>query len=93
VGAKSLVVKHSVNVDGHKTSITLEEAFWTALKDIAHKRRESLQPLSAASTLIGNLPICHPLFAYLSCGITWINLLDSGKVLSSEKSVFSRPSF
>jgi predicted DNA-binding ribbon-helix-helix protein len=42
---KSLVVKHSVMVDGHKTSISLEEAFWTALKEIAHERRENLQHL------------------------------------------------
>jgi predicted DNA-binding ribbon-helix-helix protein len=42
---KSLVVKHSVNVDGHRTSISLEETFWTALKEIAHERHESLQHL------------------------------------------------
>jgi predicted DNA-binding ribbon-helix-helix protein len=42
---KSLVVKHSVNVDGHKTSISLEEAFWTALKEIARERGETLQHL------------------------------------------------
>jgi predicted DNA-binding ribbon-helix-helix protein len=42
---KSLVVKHSVIVDGHKTSISLEAAFWTALKDIAHERRKTLKDL------------------------------------------------
>ena len=42
---KSLVVKHSVNVDGHKTSISLEGVFWTALKEIAHERRETVQRL------------------------------------------------
>jgi predicted DNA-binding ribbon-helix-helix protein len=42
---KSLVVKHSVNVDGHRTSISLEAAFWTALKDIAQERSETLQHL------------------------------------------------
>jgi predicted DNA-binding ribbon-helix-helix protein len=42
---KSLVVKHSVNVDGHRTSISLEEAFWTALKKIAQERGETLQHL------------------------------------------------
>ncbi len=35
---KSLVVKHSVIVDGHKTSISLEAAFWTALKEIAQAK-------------------------------------------------------
>jgi predicted DNA-binding ribbon-helix-helix protein len=29
------VVKRSVMVDGHKTSVSLEDAFWDSLKDIA----------------------------------------------------------
>ena len=36
---------YSVAIDGKNTSISLEEAFWTALKGIAHERRESLQHL------------------------------------------------
>ena len=32
---KSQVVKRSVVLDGHKTSITLEDAFWSTLKEIA----------------------------------------------------------
>src|ERR1700722_5856701 len=32
------VIKRSVVVDGHKTSISLEDAFWTALKSIAHAK-------------------------------------------------------
>ena len=32
---KSQVVKRSVVIDGHKTSISLEEAFWSSLKAIA----------------------------------------------------------
>ena len=39
---KSSVVKRTTAIDGHKTSISLEDAFWTALKEIAHGRRESL---------------------------------------------------
>ena len=35
---KSLIVKHSVIIRGHKTSVSLEKAFWTALKDIADLR-------------------------------------------------------
>ena len=45
-------------VDGHKTSITLEEAFWTASKEIAHERGESLRHLIAsinANRQIANL--------------------------------------
>lgn len=32
------VVKRSVVVGGHKTSVSLEDAFWTSLKDIAMRR-------------------------------------------------------
>jgi predicted DNA-binding ribbon-helix-helix protein len=42
---KSLVVKRSVVINGHKTSISLEDVFWTALKEIAHERNETLQHL------------------------------------------------
>ena len=31
--------------DGHRTSISLEDAFWTSLKEIAQERRETLQNL------------------------------------------------
>ena len=31
----SLVVKRSVTIAGHTTSVTLEDAFWNALKEIA----------------------------------------------------------
>jgi predicted DNA-binding ribbon-helix-helix protein len=32
---KSPVVKRSIVIAGHKTSVSLEEAFWTGLKQIA----------------------------------------------------------
>jgi predicted DNA-binding ribbon-helix-helix protein len=32
------IVKHSVSIAGHRTSISLEAAFWDALKDIAAGR-------------------------------------------------------
>jgi len=35
----SLVVKHSIAIHGHKTSVSLEEGFWIELKKIAHARR------------------------------------------------------
>jgi predicted DNA-binding ribbon-helix-helix protein len=33
---KSSIVKRSIVIDGHKTSVSLEDAFWTVLKDVAH---------------------------------------------------------
>jgi len=32
---KSPIVKRSVKINGRKTSVCLEDAFWTALKEIA----------------------------------------------------------
>jgi predicted DNA-binding ribbon-helix-helix protein len=32
---KSLVRKRTIDLDGRKTSVTLEDAFWDALKEIA----------------------------------------------------------
>jgi predicted DNA-binding ribbon-helix-helix protein len=42
---KSLVVKRSMVIDGHKTSVSLEEAFWKSLREIAHERGETLSRL------------------------------------------------
>ena len=42
---KSSVAKHSVVLSGHKTSISLEDEFWRALKDIASNRRTTLRDL------------------------------------------------
>jgi predicted DNA-binding ribbon-helix-helix protein len=42
---KSLVVKRSVVINGHKTSISLEEAFWKGLKEIAGARKMTLSDL------------------------------------------------
>ena len=35
---KSPVVKRSIVIAGHKTSVSLEDAFWKALKEIASGR-------------------------------------------------------
>jgi predicted DNA-binding ribbon-helix-helix protein len=43
----SPVVKRSVVVAGHKTSVTLEDAFWQGLKEIAHERRTTLANLTS----------------------------------------------
>jgi predicted DNA-binding ribbon-helix-helix protein len=45
---KSTVVKRSIVLDGHKTSVSLEDAFWTDLKEIAAARRVTLSDLVAA---------------------------------------------
>lgn len=42
-----VLVKHSVEIAGHRTSISLEEPFWTALKDIAAERAVTVRALVA----------------------------------------------
>jgi predicted DNA-binding ribbon-helix-helix protein len=45
--AKSLVVKRSIVIAGHKTSVSLEDAFWDGLKEIAGGRDTTLSDLVA----------------------------------------------
>ena len=44
---KSVIVKRSVLIDGHRTSVSLEEPFWTDLKKIAHVQQITLSGLVA----------------------------------------------
>jgi len=44
---KSLIVKRSVIIDGQKTSVSLEDPFWTDLKKIAHAQQMTLSALVA----------------------------------------------
>ena len=45
--AKSTIVKHSIFIDGHRTSASLEDAFWKGLKESAGVRRMNLSKLVA----------------------------------------------
>jgi len=45
---KSLVIKRSIVLAGHKTSVSLEDAFWRGIKDIAASRRTTLSDLVAS---------------------------------------------
>jgi predicted DNA-binding ribbon-helix-helix protein len=45
---KSPVVKRSIVIGGHKTSVSLEDAFWKGLKEIAGERDMTLSDLVAA---------------------------------------------
>ena len=42
---KSVIAKRSVVINGHKTSISLEDAFWSEVKAIAAERNLSLSEL------------------------------------------------
>jgi predicted DNA-binding ribbon-helix-helix protein len=45
---KSPVVKRSIVIAGHKTSVSLEDAFWKGLKEIAGGRDMTLSDLVAS---------------------------------------------
>ncbi len=62
---KSPVVKRSIVITGHKTSVSLEDAFWGGLKDIATARNLTLSELVAsidADRRQGNLSSAIRLF-------------------------------
>jgi predicted DNA-binding ribbon-helix-helix protein len=62
---KSPVVKRSIVIAGHKTSVSLEDAFWEALKEIATVRNATLSEVVAsidASRSQGNLSSAIRLF-------------------------------
>lgn len=45
--SKSPVVKRSIVIAGHKTSVSLEDPFWDSLKEIATERSTTLQEIVA----------------------------------------------
>ena len=45
---KSLVVKRSIAIGGRETSVSLEDAFWNRLKEIAQQQQMTLSDLIAA---------------------------------------------
>jgi predicted DNA-binding ribbon-helix-helix protein len=62
---KSPVVKRSIVVGGHKTSVSLEEAFWNCMKEISAERRATLSELVGeidSSRQQGNLSSAIRLF-------------------------------
>lgn len=45
---KSSVIKRSIVIAGHKTSVSIEDKFWDSLKEIAAERDMTLGELVAA---------------------------------------------
>jgi predicted DNA-binding ribbon-helix-helix protein len=64
------IVKRSVAIAGHRTSVSLEEAFWNALKGIAAAEGRSLAALIAqvdAQRGEANLSSALRVFALMQC--------------------------
>jgi hypothetical protein len=63
---KSPVVKRSINIAGHKTSVTLEGEFWNSLKEIARERNMTLAELgqrdrrrsAICQSIVSHSPFC-----------------------------------
>ena len=47
-GANARVVKRSLVIAGHRTSVSLEDAFWRRLREIAVERGLSVNALAAS---------------------------------------------
>jgi predicted DNA-binding ribbon-helix-helix protein len=45
---ESYIVKRSIVIAGHKTSVSLEDAFWSGLKEIASGRDQTLSEMVSA---------------------------------------------
>ncbi len=64
---KSLVVKRSVVIGGHRTSVSVEEAFWKSLKEIAGSQNMSLSDIVTkidSKRECGNLSSAIRLFVF-----------------------------
>ena len=62
---KSLVIKRSIVIAGHKTSVSLEDAFWSELKDLAEQKDQTLSSVVGeidTRRLQGNLSSAIRLF-------------------------------
>ena len=62
---KSVIFKRSIMVAGHKTSVSLEDAFWNGLREIARERHMRLSEVVAeidAQRQLGNLSSAVRLF-------------------------------
>jgi len=66
---RASLVKHSVRIAGHATSVSLETAFWQALCQIAAQRHLSVNALLSAidAERGGNLSSAIRLFVLESC--------------------------
>jgi len=88
---KSLIVKRSVVIAGHKTSISLEDQFWKALKEIAALRNVPLSELVASVDLErehANLSSAVRLFILEHCRAQLCGKIAAGGMLGEETAMY-----
>jgi predicted DNA-binding ribbon-helix-helix protein len=66
---RATIIKRSVRISGHPTSISIETVFWDALREIAASRRLSVNALIAAvdAERSGNLSSAIRIFVLDAC--------------------------
>jgi len=95
---KSSVAKRSIGFNGHKTSLSLEDEFWNALKEIAGKRAIHLSDLVAEVDEQrggGNLSSALRLFVLVLSKAPekrWVKALEAMTPLILKRASASRPS-
>jgi predicted DNA-binding ribbon-helix-helix protein len=93
---KSPVVKRSIVLAGQKTSVSLEQAFWNGLKDIAMGRRQTLSDLIGridAERQHGNLSSAVRLFVlnhYQLCSSSKRSIQSAGHE-ANDSAMFGAP--
>ena len=88
---KSPVIKRSIVIAGHKTSVSLEDAFWKGLKDIAVSRQLTLSDLVATidtGRAHGNLSSAIRLFV-----LNYYQAKTNGHGRDDERRLGRRPSW
>ena len=61
---KTYVIKRSILINGHKTSVSLEDEFWRGLHEVAHDKYTTVPTLVGRSTAPPVTAIYRPQFAY-----------------------------
>ena len=97
---KSPVIKRSIVIAGHKTSVSLEDAFWSGLKDIACERIATLSDVVGeidSARQHGNLSSAIRLFVLDHYRRPTIGLGNEDAVLEHDSkipgdAIFARPS-
>jgi predicted DNA-binding ribbon-helix-helix protein len=88
---RSLVAKRSIVIAGHKTSVSLEDQFWTALKEVAVSRGLTLSELIGAiddDRKHGNLSSAIRLFVL---GVYRDQLSSNSQILGSQERARKTP--
>jgi predicted DNA-binding ribbon-helix-helix protein len=90
---KSPVVKRSIILAGHKTNVSLEDAFWKGLKEIARKRLMTLSDLVGtidSQRQQGNLSSALRLFV-LACYRSQIPEVEATAIIVAPGAAMSPP--